>query len=105
MTAPVTPAAAEAELRRIAKKLEQRTDSLADLLCAAATADVTYKLAFAKALLRAVGDTVAEREAVALLAVEHELRERKATEAVADAAREAVRSLRDALSAAQSINS
>lgn len=38
-----------------------------------------------------------------LLAVADELRERKATEAVADAAKESVRSLRDQLSAVQSV--
>jgi hypothetical protein len=103
-SAPVTPAAVEAELRRVARKLEARTDALAGLLTDAATADVTYKLAHAKALLRAEGDTVAEREAAALLAVEAELRDRKHAEAVADACREAVRSLRDQLSAVQSVN-
>ena len=77
---------------------------MADLLAAAAEADVRYRLAYAKALLRADGDTVGEREAAALLTVADELAERKTTEAVADVCREAVRSLRDQLSAVQSVN-
>jgi hypothetical protein len=64
---------------------------------------VGYKLAYARAPLRADGDTVSEREAHALLAVADELRG-KATEGVADACREVVRSLRDQLSAVQSVN-
>lgn len=104
MSAPVTPHQAEAELRRLARKLEAQTDSLADLLRTAAEADVTYRIAYAKALLHAEAPTVAEREAHALLAVENAYTDRKVSEAIADAAREAVRSLRDQLSAVQSIN-
>jgi hypothetical protein len=61
-------------------------------------------LAHARAILQVEGDTVAEREAEATLAVEAELTERKITEAVADACRETVRSLRDQLRAVQSVN-
>jgi hypothetical protein len=104
MSAPVTPAQAEAELRRLARKLEAQCDALAGLLRAAAEADVQYRLAFAKALLAAKGSTVAEREAAATLACADELRERKHSEAVSDACRESVRSLRDQLSAVQSVN-
>ncbi|SRR6266536_5496609 len=104
MTRPVGPAQIEAELRRLARKLEERTDALAGLLQAAAGADVAYRVAHPKALLHVEGDTVAEREAAATLAVEAELRDRKHTEAVADACREAARSLRDQLSAVQSVN-
>jgi hypothetical protein len=104
MTTPVTPVQAEAELRGLARKLEERTDALAGLLRTAAEADVNFKTAYAKALLAAAGDTVSEREARATLTVETELRDRKHTEAIADACREAVRSLRDQLSAVQSVN-
>jgi len=104
MSQPVTPAMAEAELRRLARKLEERTDALAELLTTAAAADVAYKVAFAKALLQATGATVAEREAHATLATQTELTTRKVSEAIADACREAVRSLRDQLSAVQSVN-
>jgi hypothetical protein len=104
MTSPVTPAQVEAEIRRIAHRLEDRTDSLGALLEAAAEADADFKVAYAKALLQAEGDTVSEREARATLAVAAELRDRKHTEVIADAARESVRSLRDQLSALQSLN-
>lgn len=99
----ITPAATEAELRRLAHKLEERTDALAGLLHAAAEADVTYRIAYSKALLAASG-TVAEKEAQATLACEKQLWTRKTAEATADACREAVRSLRDQLSAVQSVN-
>jgi hypothetical protein len=101
---PVTPHAAESELRRLARKLEAKTDALAELLTAAAEADVTHKISYARALLRADAGTVAEREAHATIAVESELTARKITEAIADAARESVRSLRDQLDAVRSIN-
>ena len=72
MTRLVTPAAAEAELRRVAHKLEERTDALAGLLQAAADADVAYRLEHARVLLAADGSTVAERQAAATLAVADE---------------------------------
>jgi hypothetical protein len=55
---------------------------------------VKYRLSDARELLRVEGGTVAEREATATLAVADELRDRKHSEAVADACREAARSLR-----------
>jgi hypothetical protein len=100
---PVGPAQVENELRRLARKLESKTDALAELLIAAAKADVAYRVSHAKALLAADG-TVQERDAIAVLAVKDALLERKITEAVADAARESVRSLRDQLDAVRSIN-
>jgi hypothetical protein len=103
----LTPTQCEEELRRLSHKLEERTDAFAGLLMEAAEADVRYRVEYAKALLAAEGSTVAEREARALLAVEEErllLTARKDTEAIADACREAVRSLRDQLSACQSAN-
>lgn len=99
----VTPATIETEIRRLARKLEQRTDDLAELFTAAAEADVAYRLEFAKALLVAEGKTAGEREAAATLHCERLLTQRKVTEAVADSARESVRSLRDQLSAVQSV--
>jgi hypothetical protein len=100
----LTPTQTENELRRLAHKLEAKSDELAGLLRAAAEADVAYRLAYAKALLRAKGDTVGEREAAATLVVADELTARKVSEAVADACRESVRALRDQLSAVQSVN-
>lgn len=100
---PLTPTQTEAELRRLAHKLEERTDALALLLMEAAEAEVAYRVAYAKALVQAEG-TVPVREALATITAEALLRERKRAEAVGDACREAVRSLRDQLSAVQSVN-
>lgn len=93
----------EENIARIAHKLEARTDALRGLLHEAAVADVDYRVAYAKALLRANGATVGEREAQATLSCEEALMHRKTTEAVADACKESVRSLRDTLSGAQSL--
>ena len=65
---------------------------------------MNYKLAHARQLLRAEGDTVSEREAEALLACADLLRERRISEAIADACRESVRSLREQLGALRSLN-
>jgi hypothetical protein len=100
----LTPAATEAELRRLAKLLEARTDAFAGLLQKAAESEVAQKVAYAKALLVAEGATVSEREAAALVATEKELRARKIAEAVADAARESIRSIRDEMTAVEAIN-
>jgi hypothetical protein len=85
-------------------RLEEKTDELAGLLEQVARADVAYRLASAKALLQVDGDTVPERDAQATLEVAAELTERKASEAIAEAAKESVRSLRDQLRAMQSLN-
>jgi hypothetical protein len=100
----VTPAQVEAELARLSEKLEEKSDKLATLLESAATADVNYKLGHARQLLRAEGDTVSEREAEAVLACADLLRERRHSEALADAAKESIRSLRTQLDALRSIN-
>jgi hypothetical protein len=100
----ITPAAAERELTRLSAKLEEKSDELVTLLEAPAEADVNYKLAHARQLLGATGDTVSEREAEAILACADLLRERRISEAVADACRESVRSLREQLGACRSIN-
>jgi hypothetical protein len=104
MTAPVTPAQAEHELRRLARRLEAKCDELPGLLRAAAEADVAYRLAYSKALVAAEGDTVAEREAQATLAVAEELTARKTTEAIADAAKESIRATRDQMHGVMSVN-
>lgn len=99
----VTPDTIESEIRRLARKLESRTDDLAELFQAAAAADVAYRVEFARALLTAEGKTAGEREAVATLHCERLLMARRTSEAVADSARESVRSLRDQISAVQSV--
>jgi len=104
MTTPVTPAHVEAELRRLARRFEAKCDELPDLLRAAVEADVNYRFAYAKALLAADGDTGGEHEARATLAVADELTPRRTTEAVADAAKESIRALRDQGHAVMSVN-
>lgn len=99
----VTPATVENEIRRLANKLEVKTDELADLFQAAADAEVVYRVEFAKALLRSQEKTVAEREADATVQCAALLTDRKCKEAVADAGRESCRSLRDQLNAVQSV--
>lgn len=101
---PLTAQQAEDALGRLAWRLEAKTDALSSLLLDAAEAEVRYKVAYAKALLRSELKTVAEREADATLQCENELMARKTTEAVADACRESVRSLRDQLDAVRSLN-
>jgi hypothetical protein len=100
----LTPGQTENELQRLSNKLEAKTDHLASLLSEAAEAEVTYKIAYAKALLTSEGKTVAEREAKALISVEDLLMKRKTTEAIASACLESVRSIRDQLAAMQSLN-
>lgn len=99
----VTPASIENEIRRLARKLEQKTDDLAELFETAAKAEVTYKIEFAKQVLSSSAKTVGEREAAATAACAGLYFDRKVAEAVADAARESVRSMRDQLSAVQSV--
>lgn len=100
----LTPKQTEEELRRLARKLEARTDELAPLLQQAAEDDVAYRLAFARARLTSERKTVSEREDEAALATAELLYQRRTSEAVADACRESVRSMRDQLSAVQSVN-
>jgi hypothetical protein len=90
-----SPEDVEREVRRLARKLEAKTDELAELFHDAAEAEVAYRVEYAKA--------VAEREAAATVYCEKLLWDRKTKEAVADAAREAARSLRDQISAVQSV--
>lgn len=99
----VTPASVESEIRRLARKLEVKTDELADLFQSAAEADVLYRIEFAKALLLSQEKTVAEREADATVRCAALLTDRKCKDAIADAARESCRSLRDQLNAVQSV--
>lgn len=99
----LTQAQIESEIQRIADLLEARTFGYAELAEAAAEADVAFKVAHAHALLGSTESTVGMREAAATLETEGLLRARRVSEASADACREAVRSLRDQLSALQSL--
>jgi hypothetical protein len=102
---PLTPTQTEAELRRLARKLEERTDALAEVLQAAAEADVEYQVNYARAILVSNEKTVSRQEADATVRCEDLLWKRKTTEAVANAAKASVNSLRDQIDAVRSINS
>lgn len=91
------------EVRRLSGLLEQKARDLPGLFTDAGRAEATYRVEFAKALLSSDCKTVAEREADAQVRTAELLFERKAKEAVADAAKEAARHLSAELNAAQSI--
>jgi hypothetical protein len=99
----VTPETIENEVRRLARKLEERTDELAVLFRAAAEADVAYRVAYAKALLASNEKTVGRQEADATVKTADLLQARKIAEALAESAKESTRSLRDQISAVQSV--
>lgn len=93
-----------AEIQRLQQALVSKTHKLAVNLTKAGEAKVAYRIAYAGALLEAEG-SVAQREAEATLACAEQLTAMEMTAAVADASRESVRSIRDALNAAQSVSS
>lgn len=103
MTQDVTPERVESEVRRLARKLEERTDELAELFRIAAEAEVAYRVGYAKALLRSDERTVGRQEADATVATADLLQSRKIAEALAESAKESTRSLRDQISAVQSV--
>ncbi len=98
-----TPRDVERELWRLMSRLDGRLAEHERIVVEAAEAEAEYRVEFAKALLRAEGATVAEREARATLATERLLRDRKVKEAVAAASLEAQRSLREQLQAVRSV--
>lgn len=98
----MTPQELDEELHRLNSRLEGKTEAFAILARDAAVAEVDYKIEFAKALLVSGKKTVSEREADALIQCEDYYRARKVNEAVANACLEAMRSIRDQISAVQS---
>lgn len=103
MSDQATPSSVEREVRRLARKLEDKADELAVLFREAGEAEALYRVEYAKALLLSEKKTVAEREADATVRCELLLKDRKAKEAVADAAKEAGRHLAAQLNAVQSV--
>jgi hypothetical protein len=93
----------EQEVRRLARKLEQQTDELATLFREAAEAEVRYRVEYAKSMYKAPGATFKDREAWATANTAELLLDRKVKEAVAEAAKQSVYSLRDQISAVQSV--
>lgn len=104
MTAVLAPVEVENEIWRISALCEKVTTEIAQRARAAAEADVAYKLANAKAMLRSDGKTVGDRESEAIQVCEDEYRARRITEALLLAAQEAGRNYRAQLDAMRSIN-
>lgn len=99
----LTPSQVQGEIERLSDELGRRSEALANLFQAAAEAEVNHKREYAKALLRSRAKTDKLRESEAITDTADLLLERHTTQAVADAAREAVRSLRNQLTAVCSI--
>jgi hypothetical protein len=93
----------ESEILRLSERAEQITQALAKRAREAAEADVTYKVAHAKALLLADGPQYI-RDAEATVKTEVEYRERRGAEALLMSAQEAGRNVRSQLDALRSIN-
>lgn len=100
---PLAQVDVESEIMRLGGLCEKATHEVAKRARAAAEADADFKVANAKAFLRADGP-VAVREATALVECEDQYRARKNAEAVLLAAQEAGRNYRAQLDALRSIN-
>jgi len=103
MSEPISQVHIESEILRLSALAESVTQKLAERARAAAEADVTYKVAHAKALLRSDGPQYV-RDADATVKTEQEYREKRATEALLLAAQEAGRNYRAQLDSLRSIN-
>lgn len=99
----LTPEQISTEIRRLARRIEEKADELPSFFQKAAEADVAYRVQFAECLLLSDKKTVDQQKADAEIQCKRLLLERKTSEAVADAARESLRALRDQLSAVQSV--
>lgn len=100
---PVIQTQIESEILRLSDELERATGELADLSERSARAEVTHKLRYFQALIRAEGKTMAEREARAHLRTAVSYEERKLAEALRESGLERCRSLRSQLSAVQTV--
>lgn len=101
---PLSSVEIEEEVWRISQKLDHQVGVVATRARAAAEAEVAYKLAHAKAILRVEGATVAERDAKALLECASEYALYKGADAVLLAAQEAGRSLRAQIDALRTLS-
>ncbi len=103
MTHVLTPVEVESEIFRLSNLLEKATTELSKRARRNAEAETDYKISFAKAMLKAQGDTVGAREAEAMLIVEDQFHTRHLTAALLQSAQEASRNYRAQLSAMQSV--
>lgn len=104
MSRPLSSDEIEAEVWRISQRLDYQVGEIAKRARNAATAEVDYKLAHAKAVLRVEGKTVADRDAMALGEVEGLYRAHREADAVLLAAQEAGRSLRAQIDALRTLS-
>lgn len=100
----LSPVTVESEIRRLIDAAESVTTEVAVRSEDAARCDHAYKVAHARALLKADGRSEAIRLANALLVVESEHLERKLADAKLLAAQEAGRMIRAQLDALRSVN-
>lgn len=100
---PLSADEINAEIMRISQRLDHQVGELAKRARAHADAEVTYKLAYARATLKVEGATVGEREAKALIECAEPYALYKGTGAVLLAAQEAGRSLRSQIDALRTL--
>lgn len=92
----------EREIMRLSARLEDETTLYATHIQNAATAEAAFKLAHAKAYLRATG-TVSEREAWSDFKTTEEFTSAKQTDALAKSSKEALNSIREQIRALQTL--
>lgn len=103
MPQPISPAQVESEILRLSALLEETAEEQAELGMNEGEAEVAYKVKHARALLEADAKTVSDREALATLASEAELRNRRIAEALLTANQEKCRTIRAQLDALRTI--
>lgn len=99
----LTQGQVERELARLVEAGEETAHLIADLAEAAARAEVAYKTAYSKALLRSEG-TVEVRKAQATVMTDTELLEHKIADAKLLGAQESARTIRSSMDALRSVN-
>lgn len=104
---PLTQVEIEMEIADLLETLEGATEIYEQARTAAAKSEVTYRIDFAKEMLLLAASpsktTVALKDAQATVNTEMQLTQRKMDEATCDAAKAAMETLRDRLSAAQTL--
>lgn len=99
----MNPVTVEEEIRRLVDHLEDATVELAALAESAGVAEVTAKVAFAKAFLAKEGP-VAAREHLATVATEQQLLARRVAEAKLMAQRELLTTIRTQIDALRTLS-
>lgn len=111
--APLTQAGVEERIVQISDAMEEAVHDLAQFSDEAAEAEVNYKIAFAKAVLKAGMQpgsgrggkmTEGDKEATATVECENELRARIITEAKKEVQQEAMRTMRSRLDALRTVS-